>query len=347
MKHDCFCSIIPPNIYKHLSNSADPRLKELGQKGLETTARLRGQRDVLGLLPALSRTPGGMRRTIYTAGNQQTLPGTVLRSEGAAASGDVSADQAYDGAGVVWNFYHDVFNRDSVDNRGMRLDSTVHFGQGFDNAFWNGSQMVYGDGDGTILTGFTAAVDVIGHEMTHGVTQNESALVYHGESGAINEHLSDVFGILIKQKTLNQNAAQSDWLIGAGVLVAPNPLPAGAVARALRDMLNPGTAYKGLAIGDDPQPATYANLYTGNEDNGGVHINSGICNRAFALYAKAVGGNAWETPGQVWYTAATASGLRSDADMSAFRAVTLTAAQRVAPATAAALQGAWDAVGVA
>lgn len=347
MQHSpCFCTFIPPHVLDHLSKSADPVHQALGHKGIALTERLRGQRDVLGLMPALAVTPGTLRRTVYTAANNEIIPGTVVRGEGSVPSGDVPVDQAYDGAQVVWQFYKTIFRRDSIDDRGMRLDATAHYGADFDNAFWNGSQMIYGDGDGQIFHNFTAAIDVIGHEMTHGVTQAASGLVYSGESGALNEHLSDVFGVLIKQRQLGLSADAATWLVGEGVLIAPAPLPTGAVARAIRDMRNPGTAYKGLSIGDDPQPSSYENLYTGPFDNGGVHINSGIPSKAFVNYACAVGGNAWGVPGKVWYQAATASGLPATATFSQFRAITIQVANQIASATAPALAKAWDDVGV-
>ena len=341
------CSIIPPHIFNHLSQSADPQSQMTGLRGLQITARLRAQRTQMSVASARAAdTPGVLTRRVYTALNHEVLPGTLVRPEGGAATRDAPSDQAYDGAGAVWQFYKDVFGRDSLDGRGLRLDSTVHYGAGYDNAFWNGSQMIYGDGDGHLMHHFTGALDVIGHEMTHGVTQNESALVYLGEPGALNEHLSDVFGILVKQRTLGLDAASSDWLIGVGILIPPRPLPHGAVCRALRDMLAPGTAYRGLTIGDDPQPSTYADLYNGSADNGGVHINSGIPNKAFATYARAVGGNAWETPGRVWYQTATSAGLPSNATFAQFKATTLRVAAEVAPSTVKALEQAWSAVGV-
>ena len=341
------CSIIPPHIFNRLSQSRDPELQRLGLRGLQITARLRAQRSANESVEGLAAdTPGVLTRTVYTASHNETLPGRIVRSEGGAATGDTAEDQAYDGAGIVWDFYKNVFERDSIDGRGLRLDSTVHYGAGYDNAFWNGSQMVYGDGDGRLMHHFTGAIDVIGHEMTHGVTQNESALAYLGESGALNESLSDVFGILVKQRHLNLDAASSDWLIGVGILIAPNPLPQGAVCRGLRDMLNPGTAYRGLAFGDDPQPATYADRFTGSDDGGGVHINSGIPNKVFATYAVAVGGNAWETPGRVWYKAATGSGLPKTATFAQFKAITIDAARQIDASTVPALQYAWASVGV-
>lgn len=340
-------SIIPPHIFNRLSQSRDPELQRLGLRGLQITARLRAQRSANEPLEGLGAdTPGVLTRNVYTASHQESLPGRIVRPEGGAPTGDTAEDQAYDGAGIVWDFYKNVFNRDSLDNKGLRLDSTVHYAAGYDNAFWNGSQMVYGDGDGTLMHAFTGAIDVIGHEMTHGVTQNESALAYLGESGALNESLSDVFGILVKQRHLDLDAASSDWLIGVGILIAPDPLPPGAVCRGLRDMLNPGTAYRGLAFGDDPQPATYADRYSGSDDNGGVHINSGIPNRVFATYAVAVGGKAWETPGRVWYQTATGAGLPSTATFAQFKAITLEVARQIDAGTVPALQYAWASVGV-
>jgi Zn-dependent metalloprotease len=197
-----------------------------------------------------------------------------------------------------------------------------------------------------IFTKFPEAVDVIGHEMTHGVTQNASALIYQGEPGALNEHLSDVFGSLIKQRLKGQDAASASWLIGESVIIAPDPLQAGQVCRGVRDLLHPGTAYVNLAFGSDPQPDCYANLNKDPADNFGVHINSGIPNRAFAMYAIAIGGNAWDIAGKVWYQAATASGLPAKATFSQFRATTLATAQAMASTTVPALIAAWNAVGV-
>lgn len=161
--------------------------------------------------------------------------------------------------------------------------------------------MVYGDGSGRIfqIGGLTRAVDVIAHELTHGITELTAALIYSKQPGALNESFSDVFGSLVKQFTLNQTAAEADWLIGEGILVPE-------LGTALRSMINPGTAYSG-----DQQPGHmdhYKDLPDNNDprnDNGGVHINSGIPNHAFALAARAMGGYAWEKAGKIWYTVLT------------------------------------------
>jgi len=177
----------------------------------------------------------------------------------------------------------------------MRLDSSVHYGEGYNNAFWNGTQMVYGDGDGQIFNRFTISLDVIGHELTHGVTQYEAALEYQDQPGALNESMSDVFGSLVKQYALKQTAEKADWLIGAGLLTRK------IKGVALRSMKAPGTAYDDPTIGKDSQPAHMRDYVNTSSDNGGVHINSGIPNHAFYLTAMEIGGKAWEKTGRIWY----------------------------------------------
>jgi Zn-dependent metalloprotease len=192
-----------------------------------------------------------------------------------------------------------------VDGNGLRLDSTVHYQKGYDNAFWDGKQMVYGDGDEDLpvaerlFNRFTSALDVIGHELTHGVTQYEANLAYWDQSGALNESLSDVFGSLVKQYQRNQTASQSDWIIGEG-LFTPNVNGVG-----IRSMKAPGTAYNDPVLGRDPQPANMKDYVRTVEDNGGVHINSGIPNYAFYVTAIEIGGYAWEKAGRIWYKTLT------------------------------------------
>src|SRR5262249_15250854 len=154
------------------------------------------------------------------------------------------------------------FGRNSIDNRGLRLNASVHYGADYDNAFWDGSQMVFGDGDNRIFVGFTKALDVIGHELTHGVTQYEANLEYQDQPGALNESMSDVFGSLMKQYALNQTAADADWLIGSGLL-AP-----GIQGVALRSMKEPGTAYDDPLLGKDSQPGHMSDFDHTTDDFG-------------------------------------------------------------------------------
>jgi Zn-dependent metalloprotease len=159
--------------------------------------------------------------------------------------------------------------------------------------------MIYGDGDGKLFNRFTESLDIIGHELTHGVTQHTAALVYQDQPGALNEHFSDVFGILVKQYALKQTASKSDWLVGAGIFTKA------VHGDAVRSMKAPGTAYDDKLLGKDPQPAHMKNYQSMTADNGGVHVNSGIPNHAFYLVATLLGGKAWSVAGRIWYDALT------------------------------------------
>ena len=251
------------------------------------------------LIEAPRGAPAHKRRQVYDAGHHQMLPGKLVMTENSARSSDIAAKEAFDGAGATYDFLAQVFLRNSIDDRGMLLDSTVHYGTEYDNAMWTGRQMVYGDGDGKLFNRFTGALEVIGHEHTHGMTQHTSGLEYHDQPGALNEHLSDAFGIMIKQYRFGTTAARSNWRIGDGLLAK------GVRGVAIRSMEDPGSAYDDPVLGKDPQPAHMRDYADDVDDNGGVHINSGIPNRAFCLAAKSIGGFAWTVTGRIWYRAAT------------------------------------------
>jgi Zn-dependent metalloprotease len=270
---------------------------------LKTSEQMRGQRQALAdfAIGAFRVAADGKERIVYDANNGSSLPGTVARREGEPATNDVAVNEAYDGSGVTYDLFKNVYERNSIDNNGMRLDSTVHYQTGYDNAFWNGEQMVYGDGDEDqpaserLFNRFTIAIDIIGHELTHGVTQFEAKLTYALQPGALNESMSDVFGALVKQYSLNQSPAQADWIIGAGLFTS------NVNGVGIRSMKAPGTAYDDPVLGKDPQPAHMRDYVTTISDNGGVHINSGIPNHAFYITALELGGFAWEKAGQIWY----------------------------------------------
>ncbi|MDT0156008.1 M4 family metallopeptidase [Microbacterium sp. ARD32] len=278
-------------------------------------------------------------RTIYDAHGTEQLPGDRVRGEDDPEVADAAVNQAFDGLGDTFRMLLGAFGRDSLDGAGAPLNATVHYGEKYDNAFWNGSQMVFGDGDGEVFTGFTGSVTVIGHELGHGVIQTTAGLQYQGQSGALNESCADVLGALTEQHALGQTADQASWLIGAGIFTDT------VQGRALRDMLHPGTAYDDDELGRDPQPADMAGYVQTAEDNGGVHINSGIPNRAFALAAKAIGGNAWETAGPVWYRALI-GGLPATAGFTEFAERTIAAAHGIGASVESAVRDAWIAVGV-
>ena len=276
----CSCGIIPPHILEAIAKNGTPSQRALAQQTLSLDEQIRSLRAARPQAkPSRGQGVGPPRRNrlAHTAANTANLPGTLIRSEGQGASGDIGINEAYDGLGATFDLFSDVYGRNSIDDNGMDLIATVHFGNQYNNARWNGSQMLFGDGDGTIFNRFTIAIDVIGHELTHGVTGATARLEYHDQSGALNESISDVFGSLVKQRSLGQTAAQADWLIGAGLLAA------GINGVALRSMKAPGTAYDDPLIGKDPQPDHMSRYDSRTLDNGGVHINSGIPNKAFVL----------------------------------------------------------------
>ena len=290
------CGFLPPHILRSIAeNSDDPVQREHSHAALELSAQLRGARIATRKLAGAKMLLAPAQRTVYDARHRTALPGTPMRANDA----DVAASEAYDGAGITSEFYSKVYGRNSIDDRGLPLDASVHFGVHYSNALWNGRQMIYGDGDGKLFNRFTESLDVIAHELTHGVTQHTAGLIYHDQSGALSEHFSDVFGILVKQYALKQTAAKSDWLIGAGIFTSA------VHASAVRSMKAPGSAYDDKIAGKDPQPAHMKDYRKMTADNGGVHVNSGIPNRAFYLAATALGGKAWLVAGRIWYDALT------------------------------------------
>lgn len=299
------CCITPPHVLRRLLESSNREIREAALNTLLATALLRGERTVRAAAGFLA-VPAHGRRTIYDLRNGTSLPAGVLaRTEDGPASNDDSVNRAFDGLGTTRDFYREVLDRDSIDGRGMRLDGFVHRGVRYNNAFWDGQEMVFGDGDGIIFTDFTNSLDVIAHELTHGVTEFTANLEYHFQPGALNESISDVFGSLVKQWSLGQSADEADWLIGAEIMT---PAIGGD---ALRSLKAPGTAYDTPTLGKDPQPDHISRLVvlpdTEEGDWGGVHINSGIPNKAFFLTATEIGGNAWDAPGHIWYESLLAS----------------------------------------
>ena len=214
-RHSIFC-ILPPYLLGAIARNGSPAQRAAATATLASDQTFRALRASLAAqIPMAQRRrrvlglTAAKQRSIFTANNAETLPGSLVRAEGASPSGDVAVDEAYDGLGHTWDFYQDLFGRNSIDDEGLPLNATVHYGQNYDNAFWNGRQMVFGDGDGQLFNRFTIALDVIGHELAHGVTEDEAGLVYMFQPGALNEHLSDAFGVMIKQRVLNQTRSRS------------------------------------------------------------------------------------------------------------------------------------------
>lgn len=345
-RHSLFC-ILPPHMLRAIAMNGSPAQRAMALDTLATDQTMRLARATYQILDTgvhktiETAAPPQKQRTIYNGHNGQALPGTVVRNEGQGPTGDAEVNEAYDGLGATFDFYLAAYDRNSIDDQGLRLNATVHYQQKYDNAFWNGQEMAFGDGDGDLFNRFTIAVDVIGHELTHGVTGSEANLAYLGQSGALNESISDVFGSLVKQYSLKQTADQADWLIGQGLFTA------NVQGVALRSMKAPGTAYDDHVLGKDPQPADMRHFVHTSQDNGGVHTNSGIPNHAFYLAATQIGGNAWEKAGRIWYETVRDPRLKRTANFAQFAKLTaLNAARFFTDSEKQAVVNAWKGAGV-
>ncbi|QPZ37167.1 M4 family metallopeptidase [Paramicrobacterium chengjingii] len=340
-------TVIPPYLLQRVASAK--RLRNAATAAQDTLIRQEpGRRAAIEQSGQRKAKPAptesdtrALTREIADAGGTDVLPGSRVRSEGEPESDDQAVNEAYDGLGHTYSLFDEVFGRSSIDGRGMPLRATVHYGKDYDNAFWNGTRMVFGDGDGEVFNRFTVSLSIIGHELTHGVTELTAALRYSGQSGALNESLSDVFGSLVEQYAKSQTVDEASWLIGEGLFTdAVN-------GEALRSLKAPGTAYDDDVLGKDPQPSTMSGYVESQDDNGGVHINSGIPNHAFYILATSLGGRAWDTAGVIWYRTLTAGGLTADASFSEFAAATVEAARsQFDDEVVAAVQLAWRSVEV-
>lgn len=292
-------------------------------------------------------------RKVYTANNGTSLPGTLLWSEGGTQTSDTTAQAAYNYAGNVYDYYKNVHNRDSYDNAGATIISSVHYSSSYNNAFWNGSQMVYGDGDGTQFIPLSKALDVDAHELTHAVTERTAALTYSNESGALNEATSDILGNSCEAYSKNGGTPNANtWMVG-------------------EDIYTPGTSGDALRYMNNPTQDGYSKDYyperiTGTADNGGVHGNSGIANLAY--YLMVMGGThprskttvvvpalsstsstSLDMAQRIWYRALTVYMTSSTNFQGARNATAQAAADLYGGTTGAAynsVQKAWDCVAV-
>jgi hypothetical protein len=330
------CTFVPPYLLRRIAGSA-PEVADHCAATLSVDEEFRTRRTAHPPPREHIAAAAGAAWTIHSAEQGTALPGKPARTAGEPETGDPAVDEAARGVEGSLALFAEIYGRGSFDGAGAPVIATVHYGRDYVNAFWDGTQLVFGDGDGKVFDRFTKPVDVLGHEFTHAVVQHTAGLVYEGQSGALNESVSDVFAACLKQRLLAQTPAQADWLIGEGLF-----LP-GVEARALRDMAAPGTAYDDPVLGRDPQVGHMDDYVETEDDNGGVHLNSGIPNRAFQLAATSIGGNTWAGAGAIWYAALTGGAVGPDADFATFADATVAAAGTHAEAVSAA----WEAVGVA
>lgn len=294
MKNKHRCTIIPPHVEEEIKKRAPQhwtaedskltkKLKEKRTKKSDEIASARGGKTKPG---GGGTTPStNTNRKVYDCNYRTRLRSGLAITEGGSYTSDDVLNKVYDNAGFIREFYKTYMNWVSYDNAGSDLHLNCHYSRNYNNAFWDGDDMVFGDGDGVIFTNFGNSLDVTGHELTHGVVQFTAGLIYNGQPGALNEHMADVFGVAIRQHTEGQSSdpVNANWLIGDTIM---GPTLQG---QAIRNMKAPGTAYDNQYMGKDPQPDHMDNYYTGSGDNYGVHINSGIPNKVFYLVSIGLG----------------------------------------------------------
>jgi Zn-dependent metalloprotease len=334
----CF---LPPHVVDKLTESSDVRTRRDAIENKEMAAAARAVRIMYQAMPgmaAITSPTAGKYREVHDAQNRRfPLPGPLRRKEGDPATGDPVIDEAYDFAGDTYDFYRQVLERRSLDNRDMTLVSIVHYGVRINNAFWNGEQMLYGDGDDRLFDRFTKAIDVVAHELTHGVIQFTANLEYQDEPGALNEHFADAMSALVKQWKRKQTVTEADWLLGDDLMRPESGI------KSLRSFKNEKAYENHPLFGTDPQPKHMRDKYTGTDDFGGVHINSGIPNHAFYLAAQQIGGYAWDKLGPIWY-----KGLLALTQFSNFQEAAMATVQAAGQGTLeqAAIKQAWNDVGI-
>lgn len=225
-----------------------------------------------GVLLNFSQIADAKNRVVYDVALGTTLPGTLVRSESGAPVGVVDANLAYDYAGSTYDYFFAIHGRDSYDGAGAAIVSSVRFrhpsspGTPYQNAFWNGTQMVYGEG-------FASADDVVAHELTHAVTERSAGLLYYNQSGALNESYSDIFGEIVDLTNgVGTDTPGARWQLAEDLSIG-----------AIRNMMTP-TLFGDPGKLSDPQFVCRSDAWTSpTADSGGVHSNSGVPNHAFAL----------------------------------------------------------------
>jgi hypothetical protein len=338
------CCFIPPDVLGTVARVGRPDVAERARYTLRRDAGWRvtvpARRATTGEEPSVG-TPEMPHRLLFDAQGTEILPGRKVRFTGRRAAIDPAAVEANRALGEVWRFFSTAFGADA--RRNLPLQATVRYGRLYSNAAWDGEGLVLGTGDGEVFGDFASSLTVIGHGVTHGLIARTAGLGYEGEPGALRESVADAFAAMVTQFDAGTPAAEADWLLGSDVI-----LP-GVPGTGLRHLLHPGTAFADPRIGVDPQPATMAGFVHTSADHGGVHINSSIPNRAFALAAGSVDGHAWQTVGQVWFDVVTGPHITPDCDFASFARLTGEAASRRfgrRDPIADAVRDAWATVGV-
>ena len=286
-KYPCRCCFIPEIVVEELKKEGYDI--EMPNVQMDKAIRMRRE-SMMFMNSALPREVGTSSRHVFDSQNTGSTRLKETRKEGAPAVVDADSNAAYDNGGLVRDYFKTVLGWNSIDDNGLDLIFNVHYMVKYNNAFWDGEQMTFGDGDGVNFQNFVRALDVTGHELTHGVVQYTANLEYRGQSGALNEHFADVFGTSVKQWAAKETEKTANWLMGEICLTGRFK------GKAIRSMKAPGDMSVVLAA----QPEHMSKLFKGTSDNGGVHTNSGIPNRAFYLVSMDIG---TQKAAKLWFEA--------------------------------------------
>jgi Zn-dependent metalloprotease len=286
-------------------NDRDHLAWELWLLDRQAPARWRVRLDAIdgAILEQIDVLGSARERRTYDAVQMTFLPGTLARTENTPPVADEVINAAHDHAGLVYDYFYTQFRRDSIDDEGMPIISTVHFAEGYNNAFWDGEQIVYGDGDAALFAPLSLSLDVVGHELAHGITERTARLYYSQEPGALNESFSDIFGVLIDS---------ANWEIGEAVYTPEIP------GDSLRSAANP-TIYGDPAVWGEYLRASASN------DNGAIHSNSGILNHTAYLIGTTIGR---AKTGQIFYRTLTQK-LTASSDFVVTRNLTIQSCQEL------------------
>lgn len=332
--HRCTCHIIPDVVFKELEKEG----YDIDASEVQMDEAMRARRSsLMTIARALPPEPGNAARKVYDCESTSRTRFKLVRKEDDSATTDVDVNDAYDNGGFVREYYKTVLGWDSIDNNGLDMIFNVHYLSKYNNAFWDGEQMTFGDGDGVNFSGFDRALDVTGHELTHGVVQYTANLVYKGQSGALNEHYADALGTAIKQWQLKQTEKTADWLMGDSCMIGKFK------GKAIRSMKAPADTNVVIMA----QPDNMSKFVKGTADNGGVHTNSGIPNKAFYLVSMDIG---TQKAAVLWFEALKI--LKSTANFTAhYKALkksvpALVKAGKIPATSAASVDTAFKAVGI-
>lgn len=286
------CFVVPPHIERKTNQQSDDICDEVRRRRIGARVFRRS------LSRAHPKNDNLDDQDVFSAKGTFSLPGWKLADTDKEAdySYNNSVNPCWDNTQAVIAFYKNVLKFDLKTHLDGQVVSTVDFGKRFNNAFFNGDQMAYGEGDGNFFKDFCFDHTVVCHELGHGVVDATIPLIYKDDSGALNESFADVFAICFHHYTAKKRFSKltpNDWMVGEKCVVGKGALRSFTTHTA-RDSTHP--------LGPDMEPRHLRDKYTGKEDNGGVHINSSIINHAFYRFCKHMGGKTWEKPLKLWFS---------------------------------------------